>query len=266
MPAAPPELPYLSASRGPGVPLAFAHRGFSPEDALWENSLRAFQAVADLGFEHLEADVWATSDGTAVVFHDATVTRTTGSAGKISDLSSEELSRLRIGGSERIPTLAELVSALPEAKFNLDVKCREAIAPMAELIEELGLHDRVCVASFSDRRRRAVLRRLSRPAVSSAGVSAMACFVLLGPWWPRRWMKRLLRDVDCLQVPPSAGWLRLVTRRTLKRAHGLGLQVHVWTINEPLRMQEFLDLGVDGVMTDRADLLAEVMRERGYWR
>ncbi|MBT1003254.1 glycerophosphodiester phosphodiesterase [Paenarthrobacter sp. DKR-5] len=251
-------MPYLQ----PG-PLAFAHRGFSAEGL--ENSLPAFHAAEALGFSYLETDVHTTADGVAVVFHDESLDRVTDGTGRINELTGEDVARVRIGGREAIPTLAELLAALPEARFNLDVKDEASVETLAAAIEQAGAHERVLVASFSDRRRRAVLKRLSRPTASSAGIRVTAAFVLLGPLGLRPLLRRLLRDVDCLQVPERRGFLRIVSARTVARAHAYGLQLHVWTINEPVEMHRLLDLGVDGIMTDRADLLREVMRERGHW-
>lgn len=254
-------LPYLDSA----VPLAFAHRGFSVPGTAVENSLRAFQQAAELGFSYLETDLRTSSDGVLMVFHDETLDRATDGRGKISEHSQAELAKLRIGGSEPIPSFEELVVALPQAKINFDVKDSAGVQPLVELIERFSLHDRICVASFSDSRRRSVLARLSKRTASSGGLFSIAAFVLLSAWFPRRWLKRLLHDVDCLQVPERGGFLRVVSRKSINRAHLLGLKMHVWTINDKADMHRLFDLGVDGVMTDRADLLAEVMRERGYW-
>ncbi|WP_427016056.1 glycerophosphodiester phosphodiesterase [Pseudarthrobacter sp. P1] len=251
-------LPYLDSP----VPLAFAHRGFSREGL--ENSLPAFAAAAALGFTHVETDVHTTADGVAVVFHDETLDRVSTGRGRIADLPAAVVAQARIGGTEPIPTLAAVVTAFPDLRFNLDVKDAGSVATLAAAIEELGLHDRVCVASFSDKRRRAVLRRLSRRTASSAGVGTMAAFVLLG-WLPGPLLRPFLRGTDLLQIPVRVRWLKLATPRLLARAHRLGLKVHVWTIDDPARMHALFDLGVDGIMTDRGDLLAAVMRERGYW-
>jgi glycerophosphoryl diester phosphodiesterase len=252
-------LPYLDSA----VPLAIAHRGFSRQGL--ENSLQAFSAAVDLGFRYVETDVHTTADGVAVVFHDATLERVSTGTGAIAALPYTDVAKARIGGTEPIPTLVELVSALPDTSFNLDVKDAASIAPVAAVIEEYGLHERVCVASFSDRRRRAVLKRLSRRTTSSAGMASTAAFVLLGPVLPRPLLRRLLSDVDCFQVPLRFRFLPVLTPRFLARAHGVGIKVHVWTVNDPALMRRLLDLGVDGVMTDRADLLADVMRDRGHW-
>jgi glycerophosphoryl diester phosphodiesterase len=252
-------LPYLDSDR----PVAIAHRGFSTEGL--ENSLTAFRAAIELGYGYVETDVHTTADGVALVFHDATLDRVTGVRGAISSLTAGQVAAARINGREPIPTLAEMVTALPGVRINLDVKDEGSVATVAAAIEQYSLHDRVCVASFSDRRRRAVLRRLSRRTASSAGQAGTAAFVLLGPWLPRFLMRRLLSDVDCLQVPLKFKFIRVVTPGSVARAHALGLKVHVWTVDDPELMHRLFNLGVDGVMTDRADVLAAVMRERGYW-
>ncbi len=251
--------PFLASD----VPVAFAHRGFSRRGL--ENSLPAFRAAVELGFSYVETDVHTTADGVLLVFHDSTLARVTDGAGEISALTAEQVSRARIGGTEAIPTFAELVAALPGIRMNLDVKDAGSVSALAAAIEEFGLHERVCVASFSDRRRRAVLKRLSRPVASSAGRSLLAAFVFLGPWLPHPLLRRILRDVDCIQVPVRYRGIRVVTGNSVARAHALGLKLHVWTINDPAQMHALFELGVDGIMTDRADLLACVMQERGYW-
>lgn len=245
------------------APLAIAHRGFSLKGL--ENTLPAFQAALDLGYQYLETDINTTADGVTLVFHDATLDRITDQGGTIAELPYAVVKTALVGGREPIPTLRELVEALPGAKFNIDVKDAGSAATLAGLIEEFGLHDRVCVASFSDRRRRDVLSRLSRPVASSAGKKLLVAYFLLERWAPAPVLRALMRNVDVLQIPSHHNKVDLVTRRSVARLHRLGLKMHVWTINEPAEMNRLLDLGVDGIMTDRADLLAGVMRERGYW-
>ncbi len=244
-----------------------AHRGFS-RDGL-ENSLAAFSAAVELGFRHLETDVHTTADGVLLLFHDETLDRVTDGRGRISELSAETVALARINGAEPIPRFEELITAFPEARFNLDVKDWGSVAPLAAAIERYGLHDRVLIASFSDRRRRAVLKQLSRPAAGSAGIVSNALFVLLGPVLPAPLLRlaagRALRGVHALQVPVRYGAVTVVTPGLIRRAHRYGLQVHVWTINETAEMHRLLDLGVDGIVTDRADLLKDVLQERGWW-
>lgn len=242
-----------------------AHRGFS-RDGL-ENSMAAFRDAVALGYTFLETDVHTTADGVLLLFHDETLDRVTDGRGRISRLSAEAVAQARIGGTEPIPLFEDLVTEFPDVRLNLDVKDWNSVATVAAAIERHGLHDRVLIASFSDRRRRAVLRRLSRPAASSAGMASIALFVLLGPVLPdvllRRAAARTLRGVHALQVPVRYGAVTVVTSGFVRRAHRNGLQVHVWTINEAAEMHRLLDLGVDGIVTDRADILKAVLSERG---
>nr|WP_307037974.1 glycerophosphodiester phosphodiesterase [Arthrobacter sp. B3I4] len=244
-----------------------AHRGFSLEGR--ENSMAAFRAAVALGYRYLETDVHTTADGVLLLFHDETLDRVTDGEGRISELVAETVASARIAGAEPIPLLAELVQEFPEVRLNLDVKDWNSVQTLAVAIERYGLHDRVLVASFSDRRRRAVLRRLSRPVASSAGMASNALFVLLGPLLPpgllRRVARRALRGVHALQVPVRYGAVPVVTPGLIRRAHRHGLHVHVWTVNEAAEMHRLLNLGVDGIVTDRADLLKAVLQERGQW-
>lgn len=231
--------------------------------------MAAFRAAVGLGYRYLETDVHTTSDGVLLLFHDETLDRVTDGRGRISELTAAEVAKARIGGREAVPLFDELVLAFPEARLNLDVKDWDSVHSLSAAIESHGVHDRVLVASFSDRRRRAVLKLLSRRTASSAGMVSNALFVALGPLLPVAWLGRVLRsvlrDVDALQVPVRYGLVRVVTPGFVRRAHALGLFVHVWTINEPAEMHRLLDLGVDGIFTDRADLLKKVLQDRGEW-
>ncbi|MFF2346682.1 glycerophosphodiester phosphodiesterase [Pseudarthrobacter sp. NPDC058119] len=252
---------------GRQLPIGMAHRGFSAEGL--ENSMAAFRAGVELGFRYLETDVHTTADGVLLLFHDETLDRVTDGRGKVAELPAADVAKARINGREPIPTFDELVSQLPDAHLNLDVKDWRSVQSTAAAIERHQVHHRVLVTSFSDRRRRAVLKLLSRPVASSAGVASNALFTLLGPMLPRpvfhRLMRRVLRDVHALQVPVRYGRVPVVTPGFIRRAHDLGLVVHVWTINDAGEMHRLLQLGVDGIVTDRADLLRDVLRTRGQW-
>ncbi len=256
-------LPYFLRKDGSSGPLALAHRGFSREGL--ENSMAAFKAAVELGTVHLETDVHTTSDDVLLVFHDSSLDRVTDSTGRISELTAAEVARARIGGVEPVPTFDELVMSLPDARLNLDVKDWNSVVALASAIERHGVHNRVLVTSFSDRRRRAVLAKLSRRVASSAGSSLTALFVLLGPVLPAGLARSLLTGVDVFQVPVRYGRLPVVTAGFIRRAHRVGRQVHVWTINDPAEMERLLDLGVDGIVSDRLDLLKEVLIRRGQW-
>ncbi len=238
-------------------PLAFAHRGGAAHYP--ENSWRAFEHAVSLGYSYLETDVRATADGVLVAFHDRTLDRVTDRAGRISRLPHREVTAARIGGTDPIPVLEDLLGAWPEARFNIDVKDEPAVRPLVEVLGRTAAWDRVCITSFSGRRLGAVRRELPRPvcmATSPIGVGALR----LGT--PRRVLVPQLRrmSVRCAQIPVG-----VATESFLHLAHAAGLQVHVWTVNDRKIMSGLLDLGVDGIMTDETGVLREVLAARGQW-
>jgi glycerophosphoryl diester phosphodiesterase len=240
------------------APLAFAHRGYSP--AGLENTMQAFAAAVELGYRYVETDVRSTADGVAVTFHDARLARLTGRTGRIRDLTWNEVRQARVHGVEPIPTIEDILDAWPDLRWNVDVKDPAAVTPFARAVERTRAHERVCVASFSDRRRRAVLRRLSAPAATSGGRQTIARFRGASALRLTVLVTRLLREVDCLQLPSRVGRISLVNRATLDQIHAAGRQLHVWTVNDPIEMRRMLALGVDGLMTDRADVLRDLLR------
>jgi glycerophosphoryl diester phosphodiesterase len=254
--------PFFSAGSA-SARIAMAHRGFSPDGL--ENSMAAFRAAVELGYRYLEMDVHTTADGVLLVFHDPSLDRVTDGQGRIARLPAGTVAQARIGGVEPIPLFEELVRTFPKVRLNLDIKDWNSVRSLAAAIEQHGVHDQVLIASFSDRRRRAVVKRLSRPVAASAGIVSNALFTVLGPVLPAPAIRWALRGVHALQVPVSYGSVRVVTPGFVRRAHRHGLQVHVWTINDPAEMHRLLDLGVDGIVTDRADLLKTVLQDRGEW-
>ena len=253
--------------------LAFAHRGgaYHPEIEGLENTLAAFQHAVALGYTHLETDVHVTSDGVLLAFHDTVLDRVTDRTGSIADLTLAEVRRARLpdphgGDHHQIPTLAELFDAFPHVTFNIDLKAPGAVPALAAFLDERGAHDRVVVGSFAVRRLRE-FRRLTRGRVRTSAHPIEVVAYLLSP------SLRLARlagdDFVAFQVPHRrtvrGRVILVVTRRFVERAHRAGKEVHVWTIDDPTEMIELLDLGVDGLMTDRTDLLKEVLVARGQW-
>jgi glycerophosphoryl diester phosphodiesterase len=257
-------LPYFRNAGSDGVqrPAAFSHRGFSTAGA--ENSLAAFDAASDLGFGYLEIDVRTSRDGVVMVFHDELLDRVTDACGPLSARTREELAGVRLSGGEPIPTLEEVLLRWPAMRLNIDLKDDAAVEPFAELINRTRAHDRVLVASFSDRRRLRVLRLLDARTASSAGMAVNALIRLGLPPGLTAVLRRAAR-VDAVQVPLTYRGVPVLTRGFLRRCARAGLQVHVWTINDPALMEELLNGGVDGLVSDRADLLAEVLDRRGAW-
>ncbi len=244
------------------TPLVMAHRGFS-RDGL-ENSMAAFAAAVELGVTHLETDVHATADARLVAFHDDVLDRVTDGRGSLATLPWDQVRRARIGGTEPVPLLEDVLGTWPDVRLNIDVKAPAAVGPLVDAVHRTRSWDRVCIASFSDARRRAVLRRLPAGVASSPGQSTVAVFWVAtrGPYAVSA-LRRLTADVVCLQVPERHGRVRVVDRRFVRAAHAAGLQVHVWTVDEPDDMHRLLDLGVDGLISDRADTALDVVRERG---
>jgi glycerophosphoryl diester phosphodiesterase len=281
-------------------PIAFAHRGGAAHAP--ENSWRAFEHAVGLGYSYLETDVQATLDGALIAFHDRTLARVTGRPGRIARMNHRDVASALIGGTEPIPLLEDLLGAWPDVRFNIDLKDAPAVEPLAAVLRRTGAWDRVCVTSFSASRLRAARRVLDRQVCMATSPFGTARVRFGGPRGPRDHTRpgragtgrgsrsgpgqrrlsgeaarggslaagrgahlalaeRLARTgVRCAQVPAQ-----VATPVFVARAHVLGLHVHAWTINSPGVMQNLLDIGVDGIMTDETVALRNVLISRGEW-
>ena len=245
---------------------AMAHRGgpkWQPNLGI-ENTARAFAQVVELGYRYLETDVRATRDGRLVCFHDETLERMTGIEARVADCTAADLAGVKVAGSEPIPFFDEIVAAFPDARFNVDLKSDDAVAPLVKTIESHRLQDRVLVNSFSQLRL-SLFRSLTYGSIPT-GMAAP------GILWTR--LVPLVSTIIsspavALQVPLRDRLgpfdLTVVTRTTIARAHRLGKVVHVWTIDDPTQMEWLIDLGVDGIITDRPDLLKDILIARDLW-
>jgi glycerophosphoryl diester phosphodiesterase len=253
--------PYLAASR----PRAFAHRGWHVgELAGLENTLAAFGRARDEGYAYVETDVHATRDGVLVVHHDATLRRVAGHPGVLRAMDWAEVAPVRVRGREKLPRLEEALEALPGMRFNVDLKSPGTLRPMLDLLERDDVAERVAVASTDEGRLRAVRQRYGDRVVT--GVSARGALSLR----TRSVLPGILgRHVpvggDLAQLPVRVGRLPVVDAVSIRAAHEAGLEVHVWTIDRASQMHRLLDLGVDGLMTDRPDRLRDVLVLRGAW-
>lgn len=275
-----------------GWAIGLAHRG---ADVNRENSLVAMKNAVQAGFGYIEIDVRTTADGKVVVFHDETLDRTTTSTGKISDYTWEELKQVRLTGpinrdgsvakkhsvsptdlhgtglGEPLILLDDLLTELPKTRFNIDLKDKVSAAPTARIIQRRKAWDRVLIASFKDSHRKAFFQTLGTgtPQVaSSAGTETMAVLLAahhLGMFSSAvRWLRRRL-PLDAIQVPIQQGLIRIVTPEFIAACHKENIAVHVWVVNFPDQMRWLLDMGVDGLVTDEPDALAEVLTVRGQW-
>lgn len=258
--------PFLDAGLDqPGSVLAFAHRGGSshPEIEGLENTAAAFQHAVDLGYQYLETDVHTTKDGELLAIHDAYLDRVTESSGAISDLDRSEVAEALIGGKEQIPLMASLLEQFPETRFNIDIKSDAAVDPLAELIASMNAYDRVCVASFVHRRIERFRILVGKQVATAAAPFDVGLFRFLAS--PQIIDVLTRQRAAALQIPHRRGGVTILTPGLVARAHALGKHVHIWTVDEPDEMREVLDMGVDGLMTDRTDVLREVLIERGQW-
>ena len=262
--------PYVTHDR----PLFFAHRGgagLAPE-----NTLVAYENGLALGADALELDIHTTRDDQIVVIHDPTIDRTTDGAGPVASYTLDELRRFDAGyrftpvGAQTypyrgqgvtIPTLREVFARFPDVRINIDLKQDTPTSGQRlwELLQEMGAADRVMVGAFEPATMTAFRRLTGGRVATAASPREVRNFLLFGvlfraPGWLRP-------AYDALQVPEVYRGIRVVSPGSVAAAHELGLDVHVWTVDDRATMDRLLDWGVDGLMSDRPDILAEAMAD-----
>ncbi len=252
--------PYLALEH----PIRLAHRG---SRVLWpENTMRAFQGAVDLGYRYLELDVRVTADDIVVVHHDATLERTTSGKGRLVDRTLEELRELDAahdfgadsgfplrGTGHRVPTLEEVLMTFPDVHLNIDLKAPGSEWPVAECITRLRRHDSVLIGSFHDARI-ARFRRITRGRVATSVGPTTAVRM----WSASRVGRHVAHRAQAFQMPYAQRGFPM-DRRFVDAVHASGAQLHVWTVNDAADMTRMLDLGVDGIVTDRPDILNDVL-------
>jgi len=240
-------------------PRIIAHRGLALDAP--ENTLLAFLKALSAGATHLETDVHASADGEAVISHDPDLTRVAGREARVEQLTLTELRRVPLGHGQSFCSLAEALNAFPEARFNIDIKEERAAAPAAAAILHARAAHRVLLTSFSAANRKAATTALPDVAVSPS-VSEFVPALVGAKLGIRPLTRRALRGFAAVQIPQRRGPLRLVTARTVRAVHTAGAEVHVWTIDDVADMTRLLDLGVDGIVTNRCDLLKGLVDAR----
>ncbi|TXK17641.1 glycerophosphodiester phosphodiesterase family protein [Homoserinibacter sp. GY 40078] len=243
----------------PPPPRVLAHRGLALHAP--ENTLLAFLHAVNLGATHVETDVHGSADGVAMISHDPDLSRMAGRDVKVSQLTSAELRRVPLGESQGYCSLAEALDAFPETRFNIDVKSADAVPGTISAIRDARAENRVLVGSFSASRRLSVLRELPGVATSISAAGALAA-VHAARCGATTVLRRILRDVDAVQLPPRGAGVSTTSARAIRSFHAVGVEVHIWTINEPSEMERLLDAGVDGIVTDRADLALPLVAAR----
>ena len=246
-------------------PVAIAHRGGSLE--VPENTAEAAAHAAALGVV-METDARLSADGEVVLFHDEDLARTTGVAGPVEHLPWSAVAELSVHGGGAPARLVDVLAAHPDLRLNIDAKTDAVVDPLVAVLGDAGAADRVCLAAFSGQRLSRI--RSALPAFTSLSPAEVGALVA-GSVLPLvgRVLTALVPGPDdgavALQVPERYRGVPVVTRRALAAAHRLGLQVHVWTVDERADMERLLDMGVDGIITDRPSLLLEVLDRRGPW-
>jgi len=257
---------YFESAR----PRLFGHRGNSADFP--ENTLPAFADAIAAGLPYLELDIRATLDGHVVVLHDASLLRTCGVDREITAMPLDEVQRLDAGATFtpdegrsyphrgtgiRIPTLAETLQAFPDAFFNIEIK-QEAPAMeemTLEVIRNAGMEERVLLAAESD----AIMKRL-RPLCGTRNIPTSLSYgelVTFFGWLQTGGRESYRPPAQALQIPECYEGQTLVTAQSVAAAHALGMEVHVWTVNDPADMERLLTMGVDGLMSDRPRLLRD---------
>ena len=238
------------------VPIA--HRGASLLAS--ENSFESFRKAFDLGYRVIETDIHSSKDGTAYIFHDITLERLTGENLKISDLKDVDIDSLKINNSSVIPRLSNVFEEFPEGLFNLDAKTWKSTMPIVETIKNMGCRSRVCIGSFNDWRINAIIKELGLETCHSMGTSNVIKFYLGAQLGTEQHFTS-----QCIQLPIKMFGISLTTRQVLSYARKLGIKIHFWTVNNPVVMQNLLELNVDGIMTDDCALLKTIMEEKHKW-
>ena len=241
-------------------PLAIAHRGGAA--LAQENSLAAFGLASALGLRYLETDIRVTCDGQLVCFHDDTLERVTSATGPVRSKSLHELRALRINGIEPIPTFDEALDAFPEQCFTVDLKDQAAIAPLVKSLQRKGVAERVCIAGAWDGWLAHVRREV--PEVTTAlGWRSLTALL----WCARTGVRppKALATAPFAHVPVKLGRVPIFVERLVAMSHDIGVRVVTWTVDEPVVMRRLLDAGVDAIITDRPDVLREVLVSRDQW-
>jgi glycerophosphoryl diester phosphodiesterase len=270
------EKPFFKNER----PLVIAHQG--GELLAPSNTMTAFKKAAELGVDVLETDIHITKDGHLVTIHDPTVDRTTNGTGFVADLSLKEVQQLDAGyhfkdlqgnysyrgKGVRIPTVEELFQQFPNMRIEIEIKddnpserLNEISKKLWELIKKYNKEDQVLVASFNQEIIELFKFYSNGETAVASGKQEVTKFVLLQKLFLLGFYRP---QADVHQIPTQESIFDLGKESLIKGAHKHGVNVHYWTIDDKETMRQLLDAGADGLLTNRPDLLLEVLNERGY--
>lgn len=264
-------MPYYTNPRP--QTMIIAHQG---GDGVWPgNTLYAFEKAVEIGADVLEMDAHLTRDGHIVLIHDETVDRTTDGTGEVESMTLEELQRLDAayrwtpdGGQTypyrgmgiTIPALAEVFQRFPDLRYTIEIKkTRASMArPFCDLIRQYNMQDKVLVASFHDSAM-AEFRQTCPEVATSASRGEVTPFVLLGKVFLSGWISPQYQSLQVPWNPKDSLNIPIMTPRFIREAHAKGIAVEPWTVDDPDLMRQYIAWGVDGLITDRPDLMAEIL-------
>ena len=231
--------------------IGLSHRGNSKK--FIENSFEAFNSTVQMGYKYIETDLRMTLDKEVIAFHDSDLKRLFNLDLKVKDLTFNEIANLFKEKNCSLLTLEDILKKFPEIHFNIDLKVEEVIQDSIKVVADFNAFDRVCFASFHSSRTGKVLR-YNQNAIVSMGMKDVALF---------KFLKFNNKNIKIIQIPLKWKGIKILTRNLIQKAHKNNLLVHVWTINDRKTINNLIDLGVNGIVTDEPELLMEIMKERG---
>ena len=272
-----PDAPARSYYSSLSPPLVIAHQG---GDGIWPgNTLYAFEKAVEIGADVLEMDAHITQDGEIVLMHDEEVDRTTDGTGLIENKTLDELKQLDAaykwsndegktfpyrGQGIRVPTLEELFQKFPQMRYVIEIKLTQnpIDEPLCDLIHKHSMHDKVLIASFHDEAMQN-FRQTCPEIATSASRTEVRNFVLLGKAFLSGFTVPQYQSIQPPYDPKESLNIPIMTARFIREAHAKNIKVEPWTVDDPELMKRYIEWGVDGIMTDRPDLMIEVLNELG---
>jgi glycerophosphoryl diester phosphodiesterase len=230
--------------------IGLSHRGNSKK--FIENSFEAFNSVVQMGFKYIETDLRMTLDKEVITFHDVDLKRLFGIDVQVNDLTFNEIAKLFKEKNCTLLTLEDALKSFPSINFNIDLKDNKVTKDSINIVSNLNAFHRVCFASFDSNRTKEVLN-FNKNAFVSMGLKDVAKF---------KFFKIHNKNIKFMQIPLVWNGINVLTKKLIRKAHEKGLLVHVWTINDKKTMNDLINIGVNGIVTDEPKLLIEVMKNK----
>ncbi len=230
--------------------IGLSHRGNSKK--FIENSYEAFNSVIQMGYKFIETDLRMTLDREVIAFHDPDLKRLFNLDLQVKNLTFNEITNLFREKNCRLLTLEDAFKEFPTIHFNIDLKVKEVVQDSIDIVADLNAFDRVCFASFRSSHTEKVLQN-NQNAIVSMGIKDVALY---------KFFKIHNKNIKIIQIPLKWKGIKVLTRNLIQKAYKSNLLVHVWTINDRNIINNLIDIGVNGIVTDEPELLMEIMKER----